>query len=160
MEIQIRKATPQDMPAVLDLIIELAIFENEPNAVKVTVDVLKKEGFGDNPMFTCFVAEINEEVVGMALVYFRFSTWSGRTVHLEDLVVKETYRGKGVGDLLYTEVMKFALKNDAKKVQWIVLNWNKGAIKFYERSGAEIDKEWYLAFMDQEGMKNHINRNS
>jgi len=148
----IRKATAADMPQVLDLIVELAIFEKEPDAVQVTVEELVKEGFGDQPQFTCFVAEVDGGVIGMALVYFRFSTWTGKNVHLEDLVVKESYRGKGIGDLLYAEVMKFGKEHGVKRVQWIVLNWNKGAIKFYERSGAMLHKDWYLVEMYEEGM--------
>jgi ribosomal protein S18 acetylase RimI-like enzyme len=149
----IRKATPTDMPQVLNLIIELAVFEKEPDAVKITVDELVEEGFGADPQFTCFVAEVDGEVIGMALVYFRFSTWTGKNVHLEDLVVKESYRGKGIGDLLYSEVMKFGQEHGVSRVQWIVLNWNEGAIKFYERSGAVMHKDWYLVEMDEDNMK-------
>ena len=108
MDIQIRKAAKEDMPAVLDLIVELAVFEKEPDAVKISVNDLIDQGFGKQPQFTCFVAEVDNKIVGMALVYFRFSTWVGTTVHLEDLVVRESMRGKGVGDALYGQVMRFA----------------------------------------------------
>ena len=93
----IRKGTKADMPAVLDLIRELAIFEKEPDAVVVTVADLEKDGFGDKPLFHTFIAELDNEIVGMALYYYRYSTWKGKTIHLEDLIVKEKMRGTGLG---------------------------------------------------------------
>jgi len=159
MDVVIRKAVKADMPAVLELINELAIFEKEPNIVEVTVDQLVSEGFGETPLFTCFVAEILETIVGMALVYFRFSTWKGRTVHLEDLIVKENIRGKGVGRLLYEAVIKYAHEKGVKRVEWVVLNWNKEAIKFYEQSGVTFHKDWYLVEMEEEGIKRFVKSN-
>ncbi|MDC8006003.1 GNAT family N-acetyltransferase [Aureisphaera galaxeae] len=159
MDIQIRKATPKDMGDVLDLITELAIFEKEPDGVKISVEDLEVAGFGENPMYTCFVAEFENEIMGMALIYFRFSTWVGKTVHLEDLVVREKMRGKGVGNLLYKEVMKFAREEGVKRVNWMVLGWNKGAIKFYERTGAKVQDDWWQVEMDEEGIKNFVDNN-
>jgi GNAT superfamily N-acetyltransferase len=156
MDAVIRKATKADMPQVLELILELAVFEREPNAVEVTVEELQKDGYGEDPMFTCFVAEFQDEIVGMALVYFRYSTWKGRTVHLEDLVVKEKMRGKGVGNALYTKVIKYAHDLGVKRLNWMVLGWNKGAIRFYERSGATVMDEWWQVEMDVKGMENFI----
>jgi GNAT superfamily N-acetyltransferase len=153
----VREAIKNDMPQVLELIKELAIFENEPNAVEVTVTDLEREGFGENPLFTCFVAVLEDEIVGAALVYFRFSTWKGRTLHLEDLIVKEAHRSKGIGEALYKQVMKFAYERGLKRVAWDVLDWNKGAIKFYERSGANIVKDWRVVHMDEKSLKNYIN---
>lgn len=146
------------MPQVLELIKELAIFEKEPDAVEVTVADLEHEGFGENPLFTCFVAEIDEEIVGVALVYFRFSTWKGRTLHLEDLIVKEEKRGMGIGEALYKQVMQFAYGRGLKRVAWDVLDWNTGAIRFYERSGANIVKDWRVVHMDEKGLKNFIEK--
>jgi len=151
---KIRKAVKNDMPQVLELITELAIFEKEPEAVEISVTDLEKNGFGKEPMFTCFVAETKDKIVGIALVYYRFSTWKGRIVHLEDLVVQESYRNKGVGSLLYAEVMKYAKSKNCKRVQWEVLDWNEGAIKFYERSGAKVYKDWHVVKMDDNGLKN------
>ena len=148
-----------DMPDVLELIKELATFENEPNAVKVTVEELQEEGFGADPMFTCFVAELTNEIVGMALVYFRFSTWVGRTLHLEDLIVKEKLRGKGVGEALYAKVIHFAHDHGVKRANWMVLGWNEGAKRFYERSGANIMEDWWQVEMDETGIKNFIKNN-
>ncbi len=156
MDIQIRKATAADMPEVLALIVELAVFEKEPDAVTISADDLVRHGFGDEPAFTCFVAEVEGEVVGMALVYFRFSTWVGQTIHLEDLVVKEAMRGKGVGDALYERVMQYAKEQDVNRVNWMVLGWNKGAIRFYERTGATVMDEWWQVEMDKKGINNFL----
>lgn len=157
MAIQVRKAVQADMSQVLELIKALANFENEPDSVEITVEDLKREGFGENPLFICFIAEEAENIIGMALVYFRFSTWKGRTVHLEDLIVKEEYRGKGIGQLLYNEVMKYGLSHGVRRVEWIVLNWNEGAIRFYERSGATFHKDWYLVEMGGEKLQKFKN---
>lgn len=158
MEYQIRKAVKEDMPQVLELIKELAVFEKDPDAVIVEVADLEREGFGDNPMFTCFVADTGNLVVGMALIYFRFSTWKGRTVHLEDLVVKESYRNHGIGKALYTEVMKYAREQGVKRVNWVVLDWNHGAIKFYERTGANILRDWFQAEMNEVELNKYLDQ--
>lgn len=160
MEIHIRKAAQQDMSRILELIKELATFENEPDAVAITQHELEEEGFGEDPLFTCFVAEVDGKIEGMALVYFRFSTWKGRAVHLEDLIVTESMRGKGVGKALYTRVIQYARDQGVQRVGWVVLNWNKGAIKFYERSGAELHKDWYLVQMDARGMDTYLAKQS
>ena len=156
MKIKIRQATKGDMKEVRDLIVELAVFEKEPNAVEVTTEDLQISGFGSNPMFTCFVAEIDNRIVGMALVYFRFSTWKGKVVHLEDMVVKESMRGQGVGEALYAEVIKYGYSQGVKRIQWDVLSWNEGAIRFYERSGAKVLRDWNVVHMDEKGIKNYI----
>lgn len=153
---KVRQAIKEDMPQVLDLIKELAIFENEPDVVDVTVTDLKHEGFGENPLFTCFVAEQDNEILGAALIYYRFSTWKGRTLHLEDLIVKEANRGTGIGEALYKRVMKLANDQGLKRVAWDVLDWNTGAIRFYERSGAKLMQDWRVVHMDAEGLKNYL----
>ncbi len=155
----IREAIKKDMPQVLELIRELAVFENEPNAVEITVEVLEREGLGDNTLFTCFVAERNDEIIGAALIYFRFSTWKGRMLHLEDLIVKESERGNGIGEALYKKVMQYAFDRGLKRVAWDVLDWNQGAIRFYERSGAKLMTDWRVVHMDENGLRNYIERN-
>lgn len=155
---KVRQAIKTDMPQVLELIKELAIFEKEPDVVDVTVQDLEREGFSEDPLFTCFVAELDEEIVGAALIYYRFSTWKGRTLHLEDLIVKEAHRGKGLGEALYKEVMCFAHIQGLKRVSWDVLDWNTGAIRFYERSGANVLKTWRVVHMDEKGLKNYIEK--
>ena len=102
----IRKALKKDMPCVLELIQELAIFEKEPDAVVVTVDDLVRDGFSEQPLFQCFVAEVENEIIGMALFYYRYSTCKGKTIHLEDLIVKESKRGTGVGFALYKKIIQ------------------------------------------------------
>jgi GNAT superfamily N-acetyltransferase len=150
----IREGTKQDMPAVLELIKELAAFEKEPEAVVVTVDELVKDGFGNSPLFKTFVAETNGELIGMALFYYRYSTWKGKTIHLEDLIVKAEERGTGAGRALYKEVINFAREQGVRRVEWVVLNWNHNAIRFYERSGAVVLQDWLTVQMDEEGIAN------
>ncbi len=152
----IRDAVESDMPQVLELIHELAVFEKEPDAVEVTVEELVKEGFGENRLFHCFVAEVDAQIVGIALVYYRFSTWKGRSIHLEDLIVKESMRGTGLGSALYTEVMKYAKEKGVRRVEWVVLDWNKNAIDFYTKSGAELLKDWYLVQMSKDGVNKFV----
>ncbi len=148
----IRKGNKEDMPAVLSLIKELAAFEKEPDAVVVTVDELVRDGFGSNPLFHTFVAEFDGEVIGMALFYYRYSTWKGRTIHLEDLIVKESRRGTGAGSALYKAVIQFAKAEGVRRVEWVVLNWNTHAIEFYERSGAAVLQDWLTVQMNEEGI--------
>lgn len=156
MEITIRNAEKVDMPQVLELIKELAVFEKEPDAVEVSVAELESAGFGSNPQFVCFVAEADGEIVGMALVYFRFSTWKGRTIHLEDLIVKEKMRSKGVGSKLYRRVMEFAREQGVKRVNWEVLEWNEGAIQFYKRTGAQVMHDWRPVAIHIEALNKYL----
>jgi GNAT superfamily N-acetyltransferase len=160
MKIVVRLSTPQDMSQVLRLIKDLAAFEKEINAVEISEATLIKEGFGKNAIFTCFVAELDEKIVGMALVYDRFSTWKGRSIHLEDLVVNSDLRGRGIGKALYSEVIKYAVKRNVKRLEWVVLDWNKNAIDFYESSGAKLLKDWYLVQMDQSRMEKYLKKNN
>jgi GNAT superfamily N-acetyltransferase len=152
----IRKGSPEDMEAVLGLIQELADFEKEPNAVLVTVDDLIRDGFGQVPLFHVFVAEIEKQIVGIAFYYYRYSTWKGKTIHLEDLVVKDKMRGTGLGYALYSEIIKQAKKDKVRRIDWNVLDWNTSAIEFYEKSGAKILHDWKVAQMDEEGINYFI----
>lgn len=154
----IRRAEKKDMPVVLELIHELARFENEPRAVQISVETLEQEGFGDHPLFICFVAELDAEIVGMALAYYRFSTWKGRTLHLEDLIVREEKRGTGLGGALFQKVIHFAKQENLKRAEWVVLDWNQHAIDFYQRSGADVLRNWYTVQMDEESIKNFCKR--
>ena len=155
----IRKGNPQDMEAVLGLIQDLASFENEPNAVVITVEDLIRDGFGSNPLFQVLVAEVDLEVVGIALYYYRYSTWKGKTIHLEDLVVKEKMRGSGVGFALYSEIIKQGKKDNVRRIEWNVLDWNTPAIDFYKKSGAKVLDDWRVAQMDEEGINNFLENN-
>lgn len=155
----IRKGTIDDMPAVLGLIKELATFEKEPNAVVVTVADLERDGFGESPLFHTFIAEEKEEIVGMALYYYRYSTWKGKTIHLEDLIVKEEKRGAGLGFKLYSEVIAQGKCDGVRRIEWNVLDWNAPAIEFYEKSGAKVFKDWLVAQMDEKGIDAFLEKN-
>ena len=154
----IRKGMPKDMPEVLALITELAIFEKEPNAVVVTAEDLLRDGFSENPLFCTFVAEVQNEIIGVALFYYRFSTWKGKTIHLEDLIVKETKRGTGAGFALYTEIIKQGKKDNVKRIEWNVLDWNTPAIEFYKKSGAIVLNDWRVVHMNEKGIETFISK--
>ncbi len=145
------------MPSVLELIQELAIFEKEPDAVVVTVDDLVRDGFSENPLFQCFVAEVDNEIIGMALFYYRYSTWKGKTIHLEDLIVKENKRGTGAGFSLYKEIIKQGKAENVRRIEWNVLDWNTPAIDFYEKSGAKVLGDWRVVHMDDKGIEQFLN---
>lgn len=162
---EIRKGTKADMRGVLDLIKELAAFEKEPDAVLITEEDLIRDGFSEHPLFHVFVAEEEnhsseseqpKEIVGIALYYYRYSTWKGKTIHLEDLVVKENMRGKGLGYALYSEVIQQGHKDNVRRIEWAVLDWNKTAIDFYENSGAKVFDDWRVAQMDEEAIDNFV----
>ena len=152
----IRIATKNDMPSVLELIQELAVFEKEPEAVVVTAEDLVRDGFSENPLFECFVAEEKNEIIGMALYYYRFSTWKGKTIHLEDLIVKEDKRGTGAGFALYSEIIKKGKAEKVRRIEWNVLDWNTPAIDFYEKSGANVLKDWCVVQMDENGINKFL----
>tara|TARA_R110002051_G_scaffold144715_1_gene217713 strand:- start:795 stop:1280 length:486 start_codon:yes stop_codon:yes gene_type:complete len=152
----IRDAQAKDMGSVLQLINELAVFEKEDNAVEVTVDDLVRDGFGEHKLFHCFVAESNGKIEGMALVYPRYSTWKGPTVHLEDLIVTEKMRGSGLGTALLDQVVTYGHGLGVKRINWEVLDWNEPAIKFYEAKGADVKRDWDVVHLDEKGIQNYI----
>ncbi len=158
MSYKLRNASPEDMNSVLDLIRELAEFENQPDAVEVTVNDLINDGFKEKRSFSVIVAEKNNEIVGMALFYPRYSTWKGRSLHLEDLIVKKEFRGKGIGTALYTAVLKYADQNGYKRVAWEVLDWNKVAIDFYLSTGARVFDDWRVAQIEEKAMKDYLKK--
>jgi len=153
----IRKGELKDMVAVLDLIQELATFEKEPNAVVLTVADLERDGFGETPLFYTFVAEMDNEIVGTALYYYRYSTWKGKTIHLEDLIVREKMRGSGLGFALYSKIIEQGKIDNVRRVEWNVLDWNTPAIEFYLKSGAKVLDTWRVAQMDEIGISNFLN---
>ncbi|WP_396191887.1 GNAT family N-acetyltransferase [Flavobacterium sp.] len=152
----IRKGTQSDMPAVLNLIKELAIFEKEPHAVVITVDDLLRDGFGESPLFHTFVAEVDNQIIGTALYYYRYSTWKGRTIHLEDLIVKEEKRGTGAGFALYREIIAQGKRDNVRRIEWNVLDWNTPAVEFYKKSGAKILDDWAVVQMDETAISNFL----
>lgn len=156
MDFTIRNARKEDMTQVLSLIKELALFEKEPDAVEVTVEELEKDGFGDNPAFHCFVAEVNSKIKGIALIYNRYSTWKGRAIHLEDLIVNESMRGSGLGTALLDEVIKYGHNLGVKRINWEVLDWNEPAIDFYEKKGANVMRDWDVVQLSETAIKNYV----
>ncbi|MEP3207986.1 MAG: GNAT family N-acetyltransferase [Maribacter sp.] len=155
----IREAKAEDMPQVLGLIQELASFEKEDNAVEVSVEDLIKDGFGEEKLFQCFVAETAAVIVGMALAYPRYSTWKGPVIHLEDLIVTERIRGSGLGSALLTEVVKYGNSLGVKRISWEVLDWNEPAISFYEKKGARVMRDWDVVQLDERGIKAFLENN-
>ena len=156
LNFNIREGKITDMPSVLELIKELALFEKEADAVVISVADLEKDGFGNSPLFKTFVAEIDQEIVGMALFYPRYSTWKGPTIHLEDLIVKKSKRGLNIGSSLYNEVIKYGNSLGVKRIEWVVLDWNTPAIEFYKKTGAHILDDWKTVQIDELSIKNYL----
>ena len=142
MNINIRVATQQDCPRLLELIHELALYEKAPEEVTVTLAEFEDAGFGSNPVWNAFVVENDELIIGFALYYTRYSTWKGCRLYLEDFIVTESYRGKGIGKLLFESVMKEAKDKNFNGMNWQVLDWNEPAINFYKKYEAQLDPEW------------------
>jgi GNAT superfamily N-acetyltransferase len=154
MKITIRQSQKEDMPKVLEYIQELATYEKAPNEMVNTVENLEKDGFGYNKVFDCLVAEVNSMVIGFALYYTGYSTWKGRTLYLEDFLVSENYRGKGIGKLLFNQVILEAKKRGVKRMDWQVIDWNDPAINFYKKYNAKLDGEWINGRFFEEDIRN------
>jgi GNAT superfamily N-acetyltransferase len=142
MQISIRKGTKEDMPAVHALISELALYEKAPQEVTNTVADMIRDGFGDQPVFRCLVADVDSEVKGMAIYFVKYSTWKGKGIYLDDIVVTESMRGKGLGKLLFDAVIEDSKQLHATQLHWQVLDWNEPAINFYKKFDANFDAEW------------------
>lgn len=142
MTISIRKGEEKDIPAALTLIKELAHFELAPEEVEVTEAQMKNWGFGKDKLFDFFVAENQHQIVGMALYYYKYSTWKGKCIFLEDIVVTQQQRRNGIGKLLFNAVLNVAKQEKVKRLEWQVLNWNTDAIAFYKKYEANLDNEW------------------
>ena len=142
MKIAIRKGLKEDLPQVLGLIKELATYEKAPNEVTVTIDELERDGFGEHPIFNFFVAQNEEKIIGISLYYIKYSTWKGKCVFLEDIIVTEQFRKFGIGKKLFDEVVKIAKEMKVPRMEWQVLEWNEPAIKFYKKLNSNFDSEW------------------
>ena len=150
MEIQIRVATKEDCPRLLELINELAIYEKAPEEVTVTLKEFEDAGFGANPVWKAFVAETDGLVQGFALYYIRYSTWKGCRLYLEDFLVTEEMRGKGIGKLLFDRIVQEAREKGFNGMTWQVLDWNEPAINFYNKYSAALESGWLNASLSKE----------
>ena len=159
MNFTLRLAEKKDMESVLNLITELAVFEKEPDAVDITVDDLIREGFSNPPKFRVYVAEQENIIIGIALFYERFSTWKGRTLHLEDLIVTKSKQKIGAGKALYTAVLKYAYDHNFNRVAWEVIDLNSNAIDFYKSTGATYLNNWSVVQMNKENLEKFILNN-
>ena len=155
MDILIRKGVREDIPRVFELIMELARFEKAPHEVENTIEKMVEDGFGDEPVYGFIVAEYINQIIGLSLYYYRYSTWKGKLLYLEDLIVTEKYRNNGVGKKLLGETVKEAVKLNCTGMQWQVLDWNEPAIEFYKKLGASLDAEWVNCRLTLEQLKNY-----
>ncbi len=146
--IAIRRAVREDCPRLLELIRELAEYEKAPQEVTVTEEHFTESGFGPNKVWWAFVAQVGERVEGFALYYVRYSTWKGQLMYLEDLIVTEEMRGRGLGKLLFDRLLVEMKENKFQRMVWQVLDWNKPAINFYKRYKAQFDAEWINCSVD------------
>ncbi|PRD45000.1 GNAT family N-acetyltransferase [Sphingobacterium haloxyli] len=146
--LKIREAEKEDCPRILELVKELALYEKAPDEVTITLAEMVECGFGAKPIWGALVAEINGVIVGIALYYDRYSTWKGRRLYLEDLIVTEAMRGAGIGKKLLDELITYSKAKKYNGIVWQVLDWNKSAIDFYKKYNAQFDPEWINVSVD------------
>lgn len=142
MGMNIRRAVKEDCPRLMDLVRELAVYEKAPNEVTVSLAHFEESGFGKNPVWWAFVADTEDGIQGFALYYIRYSTWKGQAMYLEDILVTEDARGKGIGKLLFDQLIVEAKEKGFDRMIWQVLEWNEPAINFYKKYNASFDGEW------------------
>jgi len=140
--VKVREGVKSDLPRVLELIRELALYEKAPHEVINTVEQMESDGFGPNPIYGLFVAENESGIVGISIYYWRYSTWKGKRLYLEDIIVTEDQRGNGIGKLLFERTMQHTVDQNCTGMMWQVLDWNAPAINFYKKYGAKLDGEW------------------
>lgn len=150
MDFIVRPGRKEDLPRVLELIIELAVFERAPDEVINTVEMMERDGFGPEPVFGFFVAENTKGIVGISLYYWRYSTWKGKRLYLEDIVVTQSERGKGIGKLLFDTTMNHTLKSDCTGMNWQVLDWNEPAIEFYKKYESKMGQDWINCSLEKD----------
>jgi GNAT superfamily N-acetyltransferase len=149
----IRQGIRADIPSVLELVKELARYERALDEVTNTIEQMEKDGFGTNPLFGFFVAEDVGHIVGLSLYYYRYSTWKGKRLYLEDIIVTESVRGKGIGKALFERTMLKTIEDNCAGMTWQVLDWNEPSINFYKRYGAKLDGEWINGSLERRDIK-------
>lgn len=154
--ITIREGVKADLPRVLELIKELAEYEKALHEVTNTVALMEIDGFGDKPVYGFFVAEDETGIHGLSLFYYRYSTWKGRRLYLEDIIVTQAKRGQGIGKLLFEATMKTALEENCTGMMWQVLDWNQSAIDFYKKYGTRFDAEWVNCHLEAADIKKFL----
>ena len=150
MKITVRKGEKKDIPHALALVKELAIYERAPHEVITDVAQMERDGFGENAVYKFHVAEADGKIIGMALYYTAYSTWKGRYIYLDDLIVTEKHRRSGAGKLLFDAVLAEAKREGANQLRWHVLEWNTPAINFYKKYNASLDPEWITGKLEKE----------
>ena len=148
MSIIIRDGVREDVPTMFELIKELALYEKAPEQVTNTIEQMYLDGFGENPIFGSIVSEVDGQIVGMALYYYRYSTWKGKRLYLEDLIVSEIMRGQGLGEKLLEAIIEKARQSNCTGLMWQVLDWNEPAISFYKKFSARFEAEWLNVHID------------
>ncbi len=154
MDITLRKAEIEDVPEIVNMIKELAHYERAPHEVTITAEDLEKDGFGDNPVFEVILALCDGLPAGMAFYYYSYSTWKGKCLYLEDIIVKEQYRGNKIGKALFEAVIGKAKETKAKRMHWQVLDWNEPAINFYKKYDVVLDNTWINGKLTEQQLKN------
>lgn len=154
MEVTIRRAMEHDVPRMLELVKELALFERAPEEVTVSLEHMRDAGFGPDPVWVGWVAEVDGMIQGMAVCYERYSTWKGRRLYLEDIVVAEAARGQRLGDKLFRQCAAYAVEQNYSGMLWQVLDWNVDAQRFYDRYGSRYSKEWWNGSLESDQLKN------
>ncbi|HEX5169970.1 MAG TPA: GNAT family N-acetyltransferase [Cyclobacteriaceae bacterium] len=152
-ELIIREGRKEDLPQVLILVKELALYERSPDQVTNTVAMMEADGFGANPVYGMFVAEKENQIVGISVYYYRYSTWKGKRLYLEDIIVTEQERGSGIGKKLFLRTMKKSLEDNCTGMTWQVLDWNTPAIDFYKRYGSSFDSSWVNCNLESETIR-------
>lgn len=153
MNIKIREAVQSDCMRLLELINELAVYEKAPDEVTVSLREFEEAGFGDKPVWKAFVAEVDGKVEGFGLYYVRYSTWKGCRMYLEDLLVTEAMRGKGLGKLIFDRLIEEAIEKNFKGITWQVLDWNEPAINFYKKYHSDFDAGWINVSLSEQQIK-------
>jgi GNAT superfamily N-acetyltransferase len=154
MNITIREAVKEDCERLLELIRELAVYERAPDEVSVSLREFQEAGFGNNPVWKAYVAVVDGVIQGFGLYYIRYSTWKGCRMYLEDLLVTEAMRGKGIGKLLFDRLVREAIEKEFNGMNWQVLDWNEPAINFYRKYNAGFDGGWLNVFLTREQLQN------